>query len=187
MRAVSAISRRLVTQALGNVGQDVTRLSLSCYVQALEYNYQDTYTGSLEEKEMAMRQAIRVLAMVCLMVVLSAGTALAASALISGTNAGERITGTNNAEEIRGLGGSDEIADGLDKDLVYGGRGGDNLIGTGGDTSVDRFYGGAGRDILQPRDIPAVKDYVSCGSGVDQVYADKADIISGNCEKVSIR
>jgi len=136
---------------------------------------------------MAMRQVLRVLAMVCLIVVLSAGTALAASALISGTNAGEQITGTNNAEEIRGLGGSDEIADGLGKDLVYGGTGGDNLIGTGGDTSVDRFYGGAARDILQPRDIPAVRDYVSCGSGVDQVYADKADIISGNCEKVSIR
>jgi len=162
-------------------------LSLPCYVQALEYNYQDTYTGSLEEKEMAMRQAIRVLAMVCLMVVLSAGTALAASALISGTNGADQIKGTNRAEVIYGLKGSDEIVDGLGKDSVYGGAGADNLIGYGGDTSVDRFYGGSDRDILQPRDIPAVKDYVSCGPGVDQVYADKADIISGNCEKVSIR
>src|SRR5215210_8140566 len=135
----------------------------------------------------ATKTASGVLVEMLVVVLLSAGPALAALPLIVGTNAAERITGTKNAEEIRGLGGSDEIADGLGKDLVYGGRGGDNLIGTGGDTSVDRFYGGAGRDILQPRDIPAVKDYVSCGSGVDQVYADKADIISGNCEKVSIR
>jgi hypothetical protein len=57
-----------------------------------------------------------------------------------------------------------------------------------GDLRRRRFrIGGAGRDIIQSRDIPAVKDYVGCGSGVDQVYADKADIVSGNCEKVSIR
>jgi hypothetical protein len=51
---------------------------------------------------------------------------------------------------------------------------------------VDYFYGGGGNDIVQSRDVPAVKDYVSCGSGVDRVYADKADIVSVNCERVSI-
>ena len=134
-----------------------------------------------------MRWTIRVLAMVCLMVVLSAGVALAASPLIIGTNGDDRIKGTSRAEEISGLKGDDEIVDGRGADIVYGGAGADNLIGYGGDTSVDHFYGGAGRDIIQSRDIPAVKDYVGCGSGVDQVYADKADIVSGNCEKVSIR
>jgi Ca2+-binding RTX toxin-like protein len=134
-----------------------------------------------------MRWTIRVLAMVCLMVTLSSGVALAASALITGTNGDDRIKGTSRAEEISGLKGDDEIVDGRGADIVYGGAGADNLIGYGGDTSVDRFYGGAGRDIIQSRDIPAVKDYVGCGSGVDQVYADKADIVSGNCEKVSIR
>src|SRR5215218_248117 len=136
---------------------------------------------------MAMRQVLRVLAMVCLIVVLSAGTALAASALISGTNAGEQITGTNNAEEIRGLGGSDEITDGLGKDLVYGGRGGDNLIGYGGDTSLDRFYGGPGHDLVQSSAVPAVKDVVVCGGGTDTVYADKADVGGGGCERVKVR
>jgi hypothetical protein len=53
-----------------------------------------------------------------LMVVLSAGAALAASPII-GTDADEQIHGTNKAEEIRGLGGEDEITDGLGKDLVY--------------------------------------------------------------------
>jgi Ca2+-binding RTX toxin-like protein len=132
-----------------------------------------------------MGRSIGVLVTVFLMVVfLSAGPVLAALPLIVGTDAGERITGTRNAEEIRGLGGSDEITDGLGKDLVYGGAGADNLIGYGGDTSVDRFYGGRGNDIVQSRDVPAVKDVVSCGDGTDTVYADKADVVSDNCERV---
>ena len=159
-----------------------------------------------------MKPTMKVLVAVCLVVSLSVGTALAALpliaatnagghikemlsevpifaelSLIAGTNAGERITGTNNPEEIRGMGGSDEISDGLEKDLVYGGMGGDNLIGTGGDTSVDRFYGGRGNDIFQPRDVPAVKDIVSCGAGTDTVYADKADVMAGDCERVRVR
>ena len=136
---------------------------------------------------MVMRRTIRVLMMVCLMVVLAAGAALAASPLITGTNGDDRIKGTSSVEEISGLKGDDEIVDGLGADAVYGNAGVDNLIGYGGDTSVDHFYGGAGGDIIQSRDLPAVKDYVGCGTGVDRVYADKADIVSGNREKVSIR
>src|SRR5215217_3181982 len=130
-----------------------------------------------------MKRTIRVLVAMCLVVLLCAGTALAALPLIVGTNSGEQITGTRNAEQIRGLEGSDEISDGLGADLVYGGIGGDNLIGTP-DASVDRFYGGRGGDIIQPRDVPAVKDMVSCGPGTDTVYADKADVVGGDCERV---
>jgi hypothetical protein len=53
-----------------------------------------------------MKRAIRVLVAMCLvvlLVLLSAGTALAALPLIVGTNSGEQINGTSNAEEIRGL------------------------------------------------------------------------------------
>ena len=135
-----------------------------------------------------MRQTFKVLGMVFLMVLLSAGVALAASsASITGTNGDDQIKGTSKAEEISGLKGDDEITDGLGADTVYGDRGVDNLISYGGDTSVDYFYGGGGNDIIQSRDIPAVKDYVNCGSGVDHVYADKADVVSKNCERVSIR
>ena len=134
-----------------------------------------------------MKRTTRVLAAIFAVVFLSAGPALAALPLIVGTNAGERITGTKNAEEIRGLGGSDEITDGLGGDLVYGGKGADNLIGYGGDTSVDRFYGGGGNDLVQPGDVPAVKDVVGCGGGTDTVYADKADVVGGDCERVRVR
>ena len=132
-----------------------------------------------------MKRTIRVLLAMCLVVLLSAGTALAALPRIVGTNSGEQINGTRNAEEIRGLGGPDEITDGLGRDLVYGGAGEDNLIGYGGDISVDRFYGGRGSDTLHTRDVPAVKDVVRCGAGIDTVYADKADVVfCDNCERV---
>jgi Ca2+-binding RTX toxin-like protein len=131
-----------------------------------------------------MKRTTGVLVAMCLVALLSAGPALAALPLIVGTSSGEQIKGTKNAEEIRGLGGSDEISDDLGKDLVYGGAGGDKLIGSGGDTSVDYFYSGRGGDLLQPRDVPAVKDEVSCGPGTDTVYADKADVVGGNCERV---
>ena len=61
---------------------------------------------------------------------------------------------------------------------------GDNLIGYGGDASLGRFYVGVGKDTVQSRDVPAVKDTVNCGSGTDTVSADKADIISDVCESV---
>ncbi len=126
------------------------------------------------------------LALAALMVVLSAGVALAASPIV-GTDSGEQIKGTRHSEEIRGLGGADEITDGFGTDIVYGGKGKDNLIGYGGDTSVDGFNGGAGGDTIQSRDVPAAKDRVECGSGVDTVYADKSDVISSDCERVSVR
>jgi Ca2+-binding RTX toxin-like protein len=122
---------------------------------------------------------------VSLVVLLSAGVALAASPIV-GTDSGEQIKGTRHPEEIRGLGGADEITDGLGTDVVYGGKGKDNLIGYGGDTSVDRFYGRAGDDTIQSRDVPASKDRVDCGAGIDHVYADKADVVSSNCERVRV-
>jgi Ca2+-binding RTX toxin-like protein len=123
------------------------------------------------------------LALAALMVVLFAGVALAASPIV-GTDSGEQIKGTRHSEEIKGLGGADEITDGLGTDVVYGGKGKDNLIGYGGDTTVDRFYGGARDDTVQSRDVPASRDRVSCGAGIDHVYADKADVVSSDCERV---
>jgi hypothetical protein len=134
--------------------------------------------------EMRRTATIFFLAVAALMVVLfSAGVALAASPIV-GTDSGEQIKGTRHSEEIRGLGGADEITDGLGSDVVYGGKGKDNLIGYGGDTSMDRFYGGAGDDTLQSRDVPASKDKVECGPSIDHVYADKADVVSPDCERV---
>jgi Ca2+-binding RTX toxin-like protein len=132
-----------------------------------------------------MKRTTGALVTMLVVVFLAAGPALAALPLIVGTDHAEQIKGTNNAEEIRGLAGGDEIVDGRGKDDVYGGSGVDNLIGYGGDTSLDRFSGGGGDDTVQSRDVPALRDIVRCGAGTDEVYADKADVVSEDCERVN--
>ena len=49
---------------------------------------------------------------------------------------------------------------------------------------MDTLSGGAGDDIFLPVNDPAGKDVVSCGSGHDEVFADRADLVSGDCERV---
>jgi Ca2+-binding RTX toxin-like protein len=136
-------------------------------------------------EETDMKRTIGVVPVaIFLLAFLSAGPALAVLPLIVGTDDGEQIRGTNSTEEIRGLGGTDEITDGLGADVVYGGKEKDNLIGYGGNTSSDRFYGGGGDDLFQPEDVPAVRDVVRCGTGTDAVYPDKKDAVSEDCERV---
>jgi Ca2+-binding RTX toxin-like protein len=138
----------------------------------------------LEEEEKGMKPTAGALVAMLLVVLLAVGPAFADLPLVVGTDHAEQIKGTKNAEKIRGLGGGDEMVDGQGKDDVYGGSGADNLIGYGGDTSMGRFYAGGGSDTVQSRDIPAVKDVVRCGKGTDEVYADKADVVSDACERV---
>ncbi|HET7271055.1 MAG TPA: hypothetical protein VFI90_08195 [Rubrobacter sp.] len=152
-----------------------------------------------------MRRTATILAVVALMVTFSSGVALAAyqdsitgtdhTDILSGTRQSEQISGLGGGDQINGGGGTDlvrgglgrdELSDGLGQDTVYGGAGVDNLIGYG-DTSVDHFYAGSGDDTLQPRDVPAVKDVVTCGTGTDTVYADEADVVSSDCETVKTR
>jgi Ca2+-binding RTX toxin-like protein len=150
-----------------------------------------------------MRRTAMILAVVALMVVSSSGVALAAYEIsMPGTDGEDIISGTEKSEHISGLGGddrlnggggddlvegglgSDELGDGHGRDTVNANDGADNLIGQGGDTSVDHFYAEGGRDTIQTRDVPAVKDTVECGAGTDTVYADKADVFGDDCEQV---
>jgi Ca2+-binding RTX toxin-like protein len=152
-----------------------------------------------------MRRTAMILAVVALMVTFSSGVALASyqdsitgtdhTDILSGTRQSEQISGLGGGDQINGGGGTDlvrggpgrdELSDGLGRDAVYGGAGVDNLIGYG-DTSVDHFYAGGGDDTVQSRDVPAVKDVVSCGAGTDTVYADEADVVSSDCETVKTR
>jgi serralysin len=151
-----------------------------------------------------MRRTATILAVVALMVTFSSGVALAAyqdsitgtghTDILSGTGQAEKISGLGAGDQINGGGGSDlvrggtgrdELSDGRGRDTVYGGGDADNLIGYG-DTYVDHFYAGSGDDTVQSRDVPAVKDFVDCGAGTDTVYADSADVLSGDCERVKL-
>jgi len=150
-----------------------------------------------------MRRTATILAVSALMVTFASGVALATlEATIEGTDSTDIITGTGLDEQISGFGGddringgggadlvlggrgSDELADGLGRDTVRGGSGPDNLIGQGGDAARDYFIAGGGDDLIQPVDVPGVADVVDCGPGTDTVYADEADIVKDNCERV---
>ena len=94
-------------------------------------------------------------------------------------------------------GASDSVSGGPGDDIVDGAAGADSLFGGDGDDIVadgenrggakDALSGGAGDDIMFPRNVPAGTDVVTCGSGRDTVFADRADVISGDCERVFFR
>src|ERR687893_348498 len=107
---------------------------------------------------MEMRQTATILAVVALMVVASSSAALAAyKDSITGTEGEDIISGTGKSEHILGLGGD------------------------------DRLNGGGGGAPVRARDAPAVKDTVECGPGTDTVYADKADVVGDDCERIEAR
>ena len=70
-------------------------------------------------------------------------------------------------------------------DVISGGRGDDELgDGEAHRGAMDTLSGGPGDDTLIPINDPAGKDLVSCGGGHDEVFADRADVVSGDCERV---
>ena len=79
---------------------------------------------------------------------------------------------------------ADEVSGGEGADKTYGNAGDDNLIDAP-DNDRDLLYGGSGRDNVQVRDFPAVRDVVHCGSGRDTAYVDKKDVVHG-CEIVRL-
>lgn len=73
-------------------------------------------------------------------------------------------------------------------DSMSGGPGDDFLAdGEPSRGAQNALSGGSGDDLLAPINKPAGKDIVSCGSGRDKVFADRADVIAEDCEKVFFR
>ena len=68
-------------------------------------------------------------------------------------------------------------------DFVSGGKGADYLEGEEG---VDTMVGGKGRDIIDAAndDTPGARDTVRCGAGRDTVFANPADEVAADCERV---
>jgi hypothetical protein len=150
--------------------------------------------------EAVVRRTAIVSIAAALMVALFASVALAASFsgtdgrdVIDGTYRGEVISGLGGGDTLNGRGGEDTVRGGAGVDEVSGGFGADEAYGNAGDdylidapdTSTDLLYGGRGRDNMQARDFPAVKDVVYCGSERDTAYVDKLDVVSG-CEIVRL-
>jgi Ca2+-binding RTX toxin-like protein len=111
-----------------------------------------------------VRKMAILVAVVGLMLVLFAGTALAVVKV--GNDGPNRLVGTAENDTLRGLGGTDTIIGKGDSDRLYGGRGGDHI------NARER-----GR---------AEDDLVDCGRGRDTVLTDNTteDRILANCEVV---
>ncbi len=82
--------------------------------------------------------------------------------------------------DVAGLDGVDVIRSGTGRDALDGGPGADRLFPGGGSDTV---RGGRDADVIEARD--GVVDLVDCGSGVDTVVADRADLLVG-CETVRL-
>jgi Ca2+-binding RTX toxin-like protein len=89
---------------------------------------------------------------------------------MSGGEGDDFMTGAEGADSIYGGPGADVLTDGEPR------RGAQDLLS-----------GGPGGDALLPVNKPAGKDLVSCGSGRDRVFADRADVVAGDCERVLFR
>jgi Ca2+-binding RTX toxin-like protein len=103
----------------------------------------------------------------------------------------------NGGSLAQPLAGNKNLVGGEGNDAVQGGLGSDNVLGgEGNDFMVDGEFeppavrdtlsAGDGNDVLNVANKPAGKDVVSCGSGIDRVLADRADVVVPDCEKVFI-
>jgi len=95
------------------------------------------------------------------------------------------------------LAGNKNLVGGEGNDAVEGGLGSDNVLGGEGNDYMedgefeppavrDTLSAGDGNDVLNVANKPAGKDAGSGGSGIDRVLADRADVVTPDCEKVSI-
>jgi Ca2+-binding RTX toxin-like protein len=82
-------------------------------------------------------------------------------------------------EWVIGGPGDDDITGYAGRQVLLGGEGLDVINGLGG---ADVLAGQDGDDTIYSRDHSV--DTVSCGSGVDTVFADATDVVSPNCETV---
>jgi Ca2+-binding RTX toxin-like protein len=91
------------------------------------------------------------------------------------------------------LGGDKNLVGGPGNDIVFGGSGSDKELGQGGNDFLndgefdhavtDILSAGAGNDVMDTVNYPAVKDVVACGSGFDRVVVDRKDVVAPGCER----
>ena len=123
------------------------------------------------------RMPLVVLVVSMLMVVMAAGTALAATRYCAGH--GNYCYGTANR---------DTIYDGPGSDIIQARAGGDLVRAGYYLYDNDNVYGGRGADVIRARDDfdSNYSDFVNGQRGYDVCYVDNADSVS-NCEEVHRR
>lgn len=123
-----------------------------------------------------MRLTLPLLTAVAVHLLVAVGPALAAAPL-SGSARADTLTGTGAADVLAGRAGDDDLYGAGGRDVLNGGDGGDQLLGgSGGDV----LSAGTGRDQVHADD--GARDVVSCGPNTDTVFADRYDLVAGDCE-----
>jgi Ca2+-binding RTX toxin-like protein len=94
------------------------------------------------------------------------------------------------------LGGEKNLIGGSGNDLVFGGSGSDNEVGNEGNDFLndgeldhavrDNLSSGAGNDVMDTVNYPAVKDVLACGTGFDRVVVDRKDVVAADCERAKV-
>ena len=132
-----------------------------------------------------MRRLVLLLAAMSLALVMASGVALAANKV--GTIGTDLVVGTDGDDNLAGRGGNDFLEGLTGSDNLAGGRGNDFL---GDDvfreSSEDNLSGGKGNDTILVDNGTAAEDVVVCGDGFDRVFADSADLIAADCERVEV-
>ena len=100
----------------------------------------------------------------------------------------ERLTSSGGVKNLGGGPGNDALSGGFGSDKVVGEEGND-FLGDGNEPNPvkDTLLGGDGNDVFFVWNDPAGKDVVVCGDGFDWAFADRADVVASDCEKVADR
>lgn len=103
---------------------------------------------------------------------------------VSGDRGNDEVYGNrgddNNAIVINEPGG---LFGGQGNDAMYGRSGDDLLYDTEGENA---FRGGRGNDSIVATDSSNDRDRIFCGSGRDEVFADRRDRVAEDCERVRL-
>ena len=118
---------------------------------------------------------------------------------LSGNDGDDRVIGGEGDDRVFGREGNDRLSGNAGEDLIRGAVGNERIFGREGDDRIsgnsgndtiqanagsDRVFGREGNDVIRVRD--GVRDVVDCGSGRDNVAADRRDVLR-NCERTSPR
>lgn len=104
---------------------------------------------------------------------------------LSGGNGNDDLNGADGPEKLDGGPGNDHLDGGFGDDVITGGPGRDAISGdlAGGDYGPLWCKEQWGNDTIYAQDGEI--DSITCGFGQDTVYADAADVVSGDCETVT--
>jgi Tol biopolymer transport system component len=99
---------------------------------------------------------------------------------VPGTPGDDELEGTEGGDVICGDSGHDDIEGRDGDDQIYGGTGGDDIAGGPGEDTIDA---GNGDDAVAA--VDGETDDITCGLGIDEVFADHDDEVSSDCETVN--